>query len=148
MFNVSSYNFYCSYFYLVFAKKLSDCDFMYFIGDSIRPRNYCLMNPFRDKNPEIFAENILQELKNGNINVLVPYLIDSTYDQRNQVLENEAKYQVIDWRIGYREDSENKITLTYWVSRKNYFDGQLENVSFFFERENEELKLKHFGAIY
>jgi hypothetical protein len=118
------------------------------LDDSIRPRNYCLMNPFRGKKPEILAETILQELKNGNPNVIVPYLNDLTEDRRNHFLENEEKYQVESWRIADREDSENKISLMYWVSRRNYFDGHLENISFFFELEDNEWKLKQFDATY
>lgn len=119
------------------------------LDDSIRPRNYCLMNPFRDKQPEKLAETILRQLKNGNTNVIAPYLEGLTEDQKNHFLENEEKYRVENWRVADRaEDSENKISLLYWVSRRNYFDGYLESVSFFFEFENGEWKLKQFGAIY
>lgn len=118
------------------------------LDDSIRPRDYCLMNPFRDRTPENLAETILQELRSGNTNIIVPYLNDSTGDEKNHFLENEEKYRVESWRIADREDSENKILLRYWVARRNYFDGHLENVSFSFERENNEWKLKQFSAIY
>ncbi len=115
------------------------------LDDSIRPRNYCLMNPFRDKQPEVLAEKILQELKNGNTNAILPYLREIN---KNRILEGEKKYQVENWRIGDREDSENQISLFYWVSRKDYLDGHLENISFFFEREDNQWKLKQFEAGY
>ncbi len=118
------------------------------LDDSIRPRNYCLMNPFRDKKPETLAETVLRELKNGNTNVIVPYLNDLTEDGKSHFLENEGKYQVESWRIADREDSENKISLMYWVARRDYFDGHLESISFFFEFEGNEWKLKQFGAVY
>jgi hypothetical protein len=115
------------------------------LDDSIRPRDHCLMNPFRDKQPEVLAEKVLQELKTGNRGAILPYLNE---ENKNRILENEKKHQVENWRIGSREDSENQISLMYWVSRKNYYDGLTESVFFFFEREGNEWKLKQFNAGY
>lgn len=117
------------------------------LDDSIRPRDYCLMNPFRDKQPEILAENLLRELKNGNLNALIPYLNNATEDEKNHFLENEKLYKIKNWRIGGREDSEDTIYLTFWVSRENYPDI-LEPVDFDFARESDEFKPRHFSAIY
>lgn len=115
------------------------------LDDSIRPRDYCLMNPFRNKQPEILAENVLRELKKGNQNILLDYL---SQNDKVHFLENEKKYQIENWRIGDREDSENQISLMYWVSRRDYYDGHIESVSFFFERNENEWKLKQFSAGY
>lgn len=115
------------------------------LDDSIRPRNYCLMNPYRDKQPEKFAEAILQELKNGNTEIIIPYLKE---DSKNRILESEKKFRVENWRIGNREDSEDKVFVSYWVSRRDYYDGHLEDVSFLFEREGIEWKLIQINAGY
>lgn len=118
------------------------------IDDTIRPRNYCLMNPFRDKRPENLAEGILRELKNGNSQAIVPYIADLSEDEKNQFLENEKKFLIEDWRIGEREDSANKVEIMYWVSRKDYYEGHQEEVRFFFVNDGTDWKLNDFGAIY
>lgn len=117
------------------------------LDDSIRPRDYCLMNPLRNKQPEILAENVLRELKNGNPNALVPYLNNATEVEKNHFLENENTYKIKNWRIGGREDSEDTIYLTFWVSRENYPDI-LESVHFDFARESDLIKPRNFSAIY
>src|SRR5688500_15468139 len=61
------------------------------LDDSIRPRDHCLMNPFRDKQPEVLAENILRELKNGNRDAILPFLNEVS---KNRIWESEKKYQV------------------------------------------------------
>ncbi|HEX8250935.1 MAG TPA: hypothetical protein VF599_22365 [Pyrinomonadaceae bacterium] len=88
------------------------------------------MNPFRNKQPEKMAEEVLRELKNGNTEAIIPYLNDTSDDRKNQFLENETRYKIENWRIGGREDSADKISLSYWVSRRDYYEGHLENVSF------------------
>jgi hypothetical protein len=111
------------------------------------------MNPFRERESEKSAETVLRELKNGNTQAIVPYLNDWNEDERNRFLENEKKFQIENWRIGARKDSQDEISLMYWVSRKNYhFDGDggphLEEVGFYFVREGNNLILKKFSAIY
>ena len=58
-----------------------------------RPRNYCLLNPFRDKSPEIIAEKHLEALRKGDVESIRPFL---HYDQEDQeyvhhILDNEKK---------------------------------------------------------
>lgn len=123
------------------------------LDDSIRPRNYCLMNPFRDKQPEIMAEEVLQELKNGNYQVITPYLSDLNEDRKNHFLENEKKFQIKNWRIGNRENTKENVSIMFWVSRQNYFNevsnfDYIEEVHFYFVREGNAWKLKDFSAIY
>jgi len=123
------------------------------LDDSIRPRNYCLMNPFRNKQPEKMAERILQELKIGNAEVIIPYLNNANEDEKNRFLENEKKYQIKNWRVGSREDSEDEISLMYWVSRQNYHkdhngSDHLEAVNFYFVREENNWNLQDFRAGY
>lgn len=118
------------------------------LDDSIRPRRHCLMNPFRNTEPEKSAEEVLGELRNGNAEVIIPYLNGMTDDQKNHFLENESRYKIENWRIGAREDSADEISLMYWVSRRDYDEGHLEDVSFFFVRDGNQWRLKNFNAIY
>jgi hypothetical protein len=95
----------------------------------------------------------LLQLKNGNTEALIPYLNDLTEDRKNHFLESEKKFQIKNWRIGSREDSADKISIMYWVSRQNYSydvygNDHLEAVSFYFAREKNEWKIKQFFAGY
>ncbi len=118
------------------------------LDDSIRPRNSCLMNPFRYKQPEILAEAVLEQLKNGNPNSILPYLSESSEDMKKHFVENETKYRVANWRIGDRTDSIAGTYVMYWVSRNDYFNGYEENVFFSVVKEGENWKLKQFNAGY
>ena len=123
------------------------------LDDSIRPQDYCLMNPFRDKQPEVLAEKVLEDLKNRNTDALLPFLRESKEDTKNHFLEREKQYKIKYWRIGGRRDSADNISVTYWVGRENYPAGPdgsdaLEEVSFYFARESNELKPQVFTAIY
>jgi hypothetical protein len=123
------------------------------LDDSIRPRDHCLMNPFRDKQPEEMAEKVLEELKNGNMDALLPFDAKATEENRNHHRQSENKYKINYWRIGDRRDSANEISVTYWVARENYYFNQdgsdtLESVIFVFTRESNEIKPKSFSAGY
>ncbi|MDQ3322326.1 MAG: hypothetical protein M3525_07840 [Acidobacteriota bacterium] len=114
--------------------------------DNIRPRNYCLMNPFRDKQAENIAEDILKSLRNGEIDSILPYLAHLNEDNKNHILKREKEFQVTNWRIGRRIETADEFSLMYWTSRKNY--EWEEEVGFDFACENDEWKLKYFSAIY
>lgn len=98
------------------------------------------------------AENILQELRNGNSEIILPLLSKYNEDEKKHFAENEIKYKIKNWRIGDREDSADTIYITYWISRENYFTEDngdiLEDVTFFLSRESNEFKLTNFSAIY
>ncbi|HEY0429063.1 MAG TPA: hypothetical protein VGC76_14880 [Pyrinomonadaceae bacterium] len=114
-----------------------------FFDDGVRAPNRCLMNPFRDRKLENIAENILEKLRNGETDSIVPYL---TEDNRNRILQRENEFQITNWHIGEINRTEDKLSLKYWTSRRNY-KGE-EEVNFIFTRENDEWKLKYFSAVY
>jgi hypothetical protein len=123
------------------------------LDDSIRPRDYCLMNPFRDKRPEILAEEVLEQLKNGNPKSILPYIGESSEIEfseyvKNNFVEKEKKYKVENWRIGDREDSIGGSAITYWVSRNNYFNGHEESVCVWVAKEGGNWKLKLLASGY
>jgi hypothetical protein len=113
---------------------------------NIRPRTYCLLNPFRDKQAEKVAEEILTKLRNGETETLLPYLSQLNEDNKNQILEDERKFQIKSWRIGRLEETGDEFSLKYWTLRQNY--EWEEEVNFYFVRENGEWKLESFDAIY
>ncbi len=137
-------------FLLRHAKPVIVCSSL---DDSIRPRDYCLMNPFRDTGPERLAEKILVQLRDGNTEVLSPYLLQTSEDNKAHILDIEQKMPIKSWRIGSRFEKGNSSELTYWASRHNYRNDILdidyvEEVSFDFVQDGGEWKVIQYSAIY
>jgi hypothetical protein len=113
--------------------------------DTIRPRHYCLLNPFRDKAPENVAQTYLNKLREGRIEVVSPYVGESRY-----ILEKEKEWPIQSWRVGNREDDADKSELMYWVKRGNGYSkgGYEEEVRFTIARSGSSWEVKSFGAVY
>jgi hypothetical protein len=103
------------------------------------------MNPFRDRQAEAMAEQILEQLKNGKTDVLVPYLADRDADDRDRYLSNERDYQITSWHNGEIDTSNEGLSIQYWVSRLNHPGDE---VHFFFSRANGHWILESYNAIY
>ena len=112
----------------------------------VRPRNYCILNPFRDRDAEVLAEQVLTELKQGNTDTLIPIITNLDADQQERYLSNERKYRITSWRIGAVEAKADELTIQYWVSRTNY--PGVEEVGFHFIRTSGVWNLKSYSAIY
>jgi hypothetical protein len=114
-------------------------------GRMIRPRSYCLLNPFRDREPEQVAESYLLKLRAG-----ATHEIASLVGEEKYILEEEAKWPIQSWRVGERKDTTEKTELMYWVKRGNGYskDGMEEEVRFFMERSEGKWVVRHYGAIY
>jgi hypothetical protein len=113
--------------------------------DTIRPRSYCLLNPFRNKEPERIAENYLSKLRAGVITEVAPFIGSNQY-----ILEEEKKWPIQSWRIGDRQDTDKKTEILYWVQRGNGYskDGMEEEVRFFMKESNRNWRVTHYSAIY
>ena len=108
------------------------------------------MNPFRDKRPELIAEEYLTQMKEGNSNTILPFVND---ESKERIQEGEKKFRIQTWRVGDRRDFADRVEVMYWVTRENYRneatgEDHVESVSFFFDREGNELKLETFTAVY
>ena len=110
--------------------------------DTIRPRYYCVLNPFRDKAPEKLAEQYLNKLREGTVEAIAPFLGERTY-----ILEKEKQWPIQSWRIGDRKDTAEKVEIMYWVKRDNGYSGE-EAVFFDVIRSGENWKVKTYSAIY
>lgn len=87
----------------------------------VRPRNYCVMNPFRDRSPEQAADRLLSNLRAGDLAALAKMNVD------DHILENEQKWPVVRWRIGRRNEESDRTELMFWVVRGNgYMPGDYE----------------------
>lgn len=112
---------------------------------NIRPRYYCLLNPFRDKAPENVAETYLNKLREGQVDVISTYI-----GERKDIPEKEKQWPIQSWRVGNREDITDQSELMYWVKRGNgYFtEGYEEEVHFRMVRSGGNWEVKSFSAIY
>jgi hypothetical protein len=115
----------------------------------LRPRNYCLLNPFRDKSPEIIAEKHLETLRKGDVESIRPFL---DYDQEhvNHILDNEKKWPIRSWRIGERRDRPGETELMFWVTRGGGYskDGDEEEVRLWIKQSGSGWSLNSYSAIY
>ena len=112
----------------------------------IRPKSRCILNPFRDRNRENKAEEILLQLRAGDPSVLGPLFANLNPDNRNHLLENETKLRVRTWRIGEWSGEGAEPSLMYWVTRENY--EWEEEVRFYFKRKNGDWEVTGYTAIY
>jgi hypothetical protein len=115
----------------------------------LRPRNYCLLNPFRDKSPEIIAEKHLEALRRGDVESIRPFL---NHDQEDvhRILDNEKKWPIRSWRIGERRDRTGETELMFWVTRGGGYskDGDEEEVRLRIKQSGSSWSLNSYNAIY
>lgn len=113
---------------------------------NMRPRYYCLLNPFRNKEPEIVAEKYLIKLREGQADVISSYV-----GARKDIPEKEKKWPIQSWRVGNREDVSDKSEIMYWVTRGNGYEpkaGYEDSVYFRLLRSGGSWEVKSFSAIY
>ena len=113
--------------------------------NSISPRYYCLVNPFRDKGPEVVATTYLNRLSVGQADAVSCCVGESKY-----ILEKEKDFPIISWRLGNRKDSDEGSQLVYWVKRGNGYadDGYEAEVHFSITKARSSWQLKSFSAVY
>jgi len=114
--------------------------------DSVSPRYYCLVNPFRDKSPEVLATSYLQFLSSGQIDAISCCVGESKY-----VLEKEKQFPITSWRLGNRIDNNEASHIVYWVKRGNGYpaeDGYQAEVHFSIIKVGNGWQLKSFSAVY
>jgi len=113
-------------------------------NDSISPRYYCLVNPFREKGPEAVATASLNSLSAGQIDVVSCCVSGSTY-----ILAKEKEFPIKSWRLGDRKDQNGEAQLVYWVKRGNgYPEGYEAEVHFTVSKVGNGWQLRSFSAVY
>ena len=113
----------------------------------VRPRTYCLLNPFRDKSPEIIAEKDLKSLRDGDAESIRPFL---SAGEDIHIMDNEKKWPIQSWRIGERVDMPGETELMFWVTRgggysKDYVE---EEVRLRIKQSGSGWSLNSYSAIY
>ena len=74
---------------------------------------WSLMNPFRDRGPERAADEFLRHLRDGDPTVE----LTSVPNVSPQVISRELEIGLVDWRLVWREDSDNRSRLLFRVRR-------------------------------
>lgn len=112
---------------------------------TIRPRSYCLLNPFREKGPETVAIRYLNSLRSGEVQSISCCIGENKY-----VLEKEKQWPVQSWRVGDRTDSGGKSDIMFWVKRGNGYSkgGYEEEVHFTVVKSDNRWELRSFSAVY
>jgi hypothetical protein len=112
---------------------------------TIRPRHYCLLNPFRDKGPEIVAAGYLNQLRVGQVQSISCCVGESKY-----VLDEEKHWPIESWRLGNRTDSPGSSNIVYWVERGNGYSQRYgeEEVHMTVVRAANGWELQSFSAVY
>src|SRR5262245_11067422 len=113
----------------------------------VRPRTYCLLNPLRDKSPEIIAEKYLKSLRDGDVESIRPFL---SAGEDIHIMDNEKKWPIQSWRIGERVDMPGETELMFWVTRgggysKDYVE---EEVRLRIKQSGSGWSLNSYSAIY
>lgn len=113
--------------------------------DSMSPRYYCVVNPFRDKGPEVVAATYLNRLSLGQSDAVSCCVGESKY-----VLEKEKQWPITHWRLGNRTDTADATHLIYWVERGNGYpgDGYESEVHFSITKAGSSWQVKSFSAVY
>jgi hypothetical protein len=112
---------------------------------TVRPRYYCLLNPFREKGPETVAASYLNRLRTGEVQS-----ISCCIGEKEYVLEKEKEWPIQSWRVGNRTDTSGRSDILYWVKRGNGYsrDGYEEEVHFTIVNSDDGWQLESFSAVY
>jgi hypothetical protein len=116
------------------------------VDDGIRPRTRCLGNPFRSGQQEAAAEAVMETLRKGETDVLLPLLESTEPERKERIISNENKFRLTSWRIGDWSHSGTESTIKYWTTRENY--DSVEEVRFHFERVDQGWQLRSYSAVY
>jgi hypothetical protein len=112
----------------------------------VRPRNYCLMNPFRDRSPERAAERYLPALRDGHLDLVADLVAPN---RLADVRANERAWPIRHWRIANRHDTKWGSRISYWVDRGNGYQSGVEEEVFFDVRGfGERAHVVAFDALY
>jgi hypothetical protein len=75
-----------------------------------------LLNPFRDKSPEVPALAFLDQLKSGRCSTALE-VFEKDNDRRMTICRNESLYPIISWRLEARGRDGERVLLRYRVTR-------------------------------
>lgn len=104
-----------------------------------------IFNPFRERKVEEMSEEVLRSIRNGNCREVVSELGAS--DRYESLCENLMADGLDDWKLVFREDKANMVSLFYRVKRVSS-EGYDSELGVTFNSENEQQRLVDIGTIY
>ncbi len=107
---------------------------------------FVIFNPFREKESEAEAERFLNLLKEGKCKEAILNL--DYWEEYEDMCERESRYELEDWRLSNREDSEQFVRLYYRLKRKNYFAGYSGEMWIEVEKTANGWRVRGVEAIY
>ncbi len=84
---------------------------------AVQYSGFVILNPFRDKGPEIEAEVVLRSLESGKCKEAL-FLPEMTSDRAEYLCEREIISQIRSWSLMDRRDDGNRVELLYLPQRK------------------------------
>lgn len=96
----------------------------------------CIPNPFRDKTPEQTAENLLQSLKNNQIDEVLPYLRSGSKEPEKDIGREREILPVSSWRIinrGIEKDGRYRLSYVY---KQEIFGNEIP-IGFYFTKNQD-----------
>ena len=84
---------------------------------SIGGPSLSILNPFRNREPELPAEVFLNMLKTNDCDTALSTLpFDGAY--RSYICRKEAEHHLFSWRMTDREDTPERVRMFYWSRRE------------------------------
>ena len=120
------------------------------LSGCLRPKTYCLLNPFRDRSPEKLAEQNLDQMKNGSPETVLSVMKFDSDQERITISKIEKEQPPRKWLIQNRADHSQTSTVVYAVSRNadDLQDCGNADVTFRFEKRSDGWRLISYSAIY
>jgi hypothetical protein len=84
-------------------------------GELRRP-SFSLLNPFRNREPEKAAEDVLRDLGRGDVTSALER-VQSEERVSPDLYAKEQEYPLRKWKLANREDNAHEVTLLYRASR-------------------------------
>jgi hypothetical protein len=76
-----------------------------------------ILNPLRDRAPEVAAEELLLQLRHGQVAAVLRNVHGSAWSDQNEITDNEKRYPLKSWKLMLRQDTHGETVLTYRTLR-------------------------------
>ncbi|CAN5629956.1 hypothetical protein BH24ACI1_BH24ACI1_22520 [soil metagenome] len=107
---------------------------------------FVILNPLRKREAEKVADEFLEKLKEGKLEVLDETVSDS--ERLEHIKSNESTAKIKSWFAGGRKEEENKMSFTYWIERDYGGSCQSMPTTIDVEKINGVWKVVRFNPTY
>jgi hypothetical protein len=106
---------------------------------SICDPSFVILNPLRNREAESVVDNFLETIKSGNLEV-INNIKTTDLDRLKQIKDAESESKIISWFAADRKETENKISITYWIERN--YRGHCQHMPTIIDLEKKESNWK------